>query len=111
MYNYQNATDWWSNEREGCTMGIVVSMLMIAVGAVMRFAGTAEGRGFNVASAGVVLMVVGVIGALLSIGFWASWGGFNRGRGNTVITTTPGVTNTPPVVTGERTTVTERELR
>lgn len=90
-------------------MGIVVSMLMIAVGAVMRFAVTAEGEGFNVQTTGVVLMVVGVIGALLSIGFWASWGGFNRGRNNTVITTAPVVT-APPVVTSERTTITERDL-
>lgn len=90
-------------------MGIVVSMLLIAVGGVMRFAVTAEGQGFNVHTTGVVLMVVGVIGALLSIGFWASWGGFGRGR-DTVVTNTP-VGTTQPVVTGERTTVTERELR
>ena len=59
-------------------MGIVVSMLMIAAGAIMRFAVTAEGNGFNVGTAGMVLMVVGVIGAVLSVGYWASWGGFTR---------------------------------
>jgi hypothetical protein len=59
-------------------MGIVVSMLLIAAGAIMRFAVTVEGDGFNVGTAGMVLMVVGIIGAVLSIAFWASWGGFNR---------------------------------
>lgn len=71
-------------------MGIVVSMLLIAAGAIMRFAVTVEGDGFNVGTAGMVLMVVGIIGAVLSIAFWASWGGFNRrttvvGTGTTVV--------------------------
>ena len=59
-------------------MGLAVSMLMIAVGAIMRFAVTVKGNGFNVGTAGMVLMVMGVIGAVLSIAFWASWGGFAR---------------------------------
>jgi hypothetical protein len=61
-------------------MGIVTSMFLIAAGAIMRFAVTAQGRGFNVHTTGVVLMIVGGIGALLSIAFWASWGGFHHGR-------------------------------
>mgnify|MGYP001561482402 FL=1 len=59
-------------------MGIVVSMLLIAVGAIMRFAVTVEGNGFNVGTTGMVLMLVGFVGAGLSIGFWASWGGFGH---------------------------------
>ena len=59
-------------------MGIAVSMLLIAAGAIMRFAVTAKGNGFNVGTAGMVLMVVGIIGAVLSIAFWASWGGFGH---------------------------------
>jgi len=59
-------------------MGIVTSMFLIAVGAVMRFAVTMQGHGFNVHTTGVVLMIVGAIGAVLSIGFWASWGGFGH---------------------------------
>lgn len=70
-------------------MGIVVSMLMIAAGAIMRFAITVEGDGFNVGTAGMVLIVVGVIGAVLSIAYWASWGGFARpGPRSTVVGTT-----------------------
>jgi hypothetical protein len=59
-------------------MGIVVSMLMIAAGAIMRFAVTAQGHGFSVHTTGDVLMVVGAICAVLSIAYWASWGGFGR---------------------------------
>jgi hypothetical protein len=69
-------------------MGITVSMLMIAAGAIMRFAVTVEGNGFNVGTAGMVLMVVGIIGAVLSIAFWASWGGIGHrttGTGTTVV--------------------------
>ena len=71
-------------------MGIVVSMLLIAAGAIMRFAVTVEGNGFNVGTAGMVLMIVGIVGALISIAFWASWGGFGHrttvaGTGTTVV--------------------------
>ena len=87
------------------TMGIVTSMIMIAVGAIMRFAVTAQGHGFNVHTTGVVLMVVGILGALLSIGFWASWGGFGHsGQRRTVL---GGQTT---VASGERTIVREREV-
>ena len=57
-------------------MGIVISMLAITAGAIMRYAVSAQGQGFNVHTTGMGLMVVGVIGAVLSIAFWASWGGF-----------------------------------
>jgi len=68
-------------------MGIVTSMFLIAVGAVMRFAVTVQGHGFNVHTTGVILMIVGAVGAVLSIGFWASWGGFGHyGRRRTVLT-------------------------
>lgn len=78
-------------------MGIVVSLLMIAAGAIMRFAVTVKGSGFNVGTAGMVLMVVGALGAVLSIAFWASWGGFGNRAGGTVVGT-------------ERTVVRERDV-
>jgi hypothetical protein len=92
-------------------MGIVVSMLVIAVGAIMRFAVTAHAKGFNVHTAGVVLIIVGVVGALLSIGFWASWGGFGHmNRRGTVYGGSTVVGTPTTVVTGERTIVREREI-
>lgn len=86
-------------------MGIVVSMFMIAAGAVMRFAVTVQGHGFNVHTTGVILIVVGALGALLSIGFWASWGGFGgSGRRSAV------VVGEGPVVSSQRTTVREKRV-
>jgi hypothetical protein len=56
----------------------------------MRFAVTAQGHGFNVHTTGVVLLIVGAIGALLSIGFWASWGGFGHtGRRAVLVNSQP----------------------
>ena len=84
-------------------MGIVISLLMIAAGAIMRFAVTVKGNGFNVGTTGMVLMVVGAIGAVLSIVFWASWGGFGHHR---TIVESQGTTSG-----GERTVTRERDVQ
>jgi hypothetical protein len=57
-------------------MGIGVSLILIAVGAILTWAVTAEVSGVDLTTVGVILMVVGGIGALLSLAFWSSWGGF-----------------------------------
>lgn len=64
-------------------MGIGFSIFLIAVGAVLTYAVEAEVSGINLDAVGVILMVTGAIGALLSVVFWSSWGGF-RGREATV---------------------------
>ena len=66
-------------------MGIGVSLLLIAAGAVMAFAVHVSGNGFNVHTVGIILLVVGAIGALLSMMFWSSWGGVGGTRRETVI--------------------------
>jgi len=66
-------------------MGIGVSLVLIAVGAVLAFAVHVTGQGFNVHTIGIILLVVGAIGALLSMIFWSSWGGFGRRDETTVI--------------------------
>jgi hypothetical protein len=57
-------------------MGITISLLLSAAGAIMIWAVNATSSGFNIHTAGVILLVVGIIGCVLSIAFWASWGGF-----------------------------------
>jgi hypothetical protein len=89
-------------------MGIVVSMLLIAVGAVMRFAVTVKGHGFNVHTTGVILIIVGIVGAILSIVYWASWGGFRRGG---VARSTTVVSSQGPSMNGERPIVREHEVQ
>jgi hypothetical protein len=59
-------------------MGIAVSILLIAVGAVLTWGVTAEAEGLNVNNIGVILMIVGLLGLVISMIFWSSWGGFQR---------------------------------
>jgi hypothetical protein len=49
--------------------GLVTSIVVFAVGAVLRFALTVSTyqHGFNVHTVGVILMIVGAVGAALSI--------------------------------------------
>ena len=68
-------------------MGIGTSLVLFAVGAIMRFAVTVTTRGFNLHAVGMILMIVAVVGFVISIVFWGSWGGFggsSRQRQTTV---------------------------
>lgn len=56
-------------------MGIGVSLLLVAAGAILVWGVTGELAGVNVDAIGVILMIVGAIGLLLSMVFWTSfWG-------------------------------------
>jgi hypothetical protein len=48
-------------------MSIGTSIFLIAVGAILRYAVTVSTSGFNVHTAGTILMVVGAIGLLISL--------------------------------------------
>jgi hypothetical protein len=61
-------------------VGIGVSLILIAVGAVLAFAVHVTTSGFNVNTVGYILLIVGAIGALLSLMFWSSWGGVGGRR-------------------------------
>ena len=57
-------------------MGIGVSLILIAVGAVLAFAVNATVSGLEVTTIGWILMIVGIAGLVLSLMFWSTWGGF-----------------------------------
>jgi hypothetical protein len=57
-------------------MGLSGSLILIAIGAILRFAVTAQTEGINLNTVGMILMIVGAVGAVLSLVFWSSWGGF-----------------------------------
>ena len=59
-------------------MGITVSILFIAAGAILKWAVTASTDGVNLQTVGMILFVVGIVGAAVSLAFWSSWGGFRR---------------------------------
>jgi hypothetical protein len=61
-------------------MGISLSIFLIALGAILAWAVEAEVSGFDVQMAGVILVVVGIIGFIASLVFWSSWGGFGGER-------------------------------
>ncbi len=50
-------------------MGIGTSLLLIAVGAILRFAVTATTSSVNIHTVGLILIIVGAVGLLISL-FW-----------------------------------------
>ena len=75
-------------------MGFGASMLMIAGGAILRWGVTDSVDEVNLATIGLILIVVGIIAAIASVFFWSTWGGFGSRESS-----------------GTRTTVTERRDR
>jgi hypothetical protein len=59
-------------------MGISLSIVLIAVGAILAWAVNADVSGIDLQVAGIILLVVGVIGLVTSMIFWSSWGGFGN---------------------------------
>ena len=57
-------------------MGIGVSLLLIAAGAILVWAVDVTVSGVELVTIGWILTAVGLAGALLSLIFWSSWGGF-----------------------------------
>jgi hypothetical protein len=58
-------------------------LILIAVGAILTWAVHVSTSAVNVHAVGVVLLIVGLIGALLSMIFWSTWAGpgyFTRRR-------------------------------
>lgn len=52
-------------------MGIGTSLVIIAIGALMTFAVEVDNaEGFNINTAGVILMILGAVGLLVSLVVW-----------------------------------------
>jgi hypothetical protein len=49
------------------------SLFLIAVGAILYFAVHTSITGISIATVGVILMVIGIVGLLISLFFLASW--------------------------------------
>jgi uncharacterized membrane protein len=48
-------------------MGIGVSIFLLAVGAILTFAVEVDASGFNINTIGIILMIAGAIGLLLTM--------------------------------------------
>jgi heme/copper-type cytochrome/quinol oxidase subunit 2 len=54
-------------------MGIGTSLFLIAVGAILNWAVTATVAGININTVGVILMVVGIAGLVISLLYASIW--------------------------------------
>jgi Domain of unknown function (DUF6458) len=54
-------------------MGIGTSLLLIAVGAILKYAVTGEVSGIDLGTVGVILMIVGIVGLLISALWMTVW--------------------------------------
>ena len=68
-------------------MGIGTSIFLIALGAILKYAVTADVEGVNLGTVGVILMVVGIVGLLLSLLWMTIWA--DRRRDRAVVTERP----------------------
>jgi hypothetical protein len=62
-------------------VGIGVSVFLMAVGAILTFAVEASADGIDINTVGIILMVVGAIGLLVTLLIGAPWGA----RSHTVV--------------------------
>ena len=54
-------------------MGIGTSLFLTAVGAILYFAVDAKVSGLEISTVGIILMVIGIIGLVISLFFLSDW--------------------------------------
>jgi hypothetical protein len=54
-------------------MGIGASIFLMAVGAILAFAINVPADGINLDTVGVILIILGLVGLLVSLVFWEDW--------------------------------------
>jgi hypothetical protein len=72
-------------------MGIGTSLLLIAVGAILRFAVTDSISGIDLATVGLILLIVGIVGLIISLFLAQLWS-----RGNDRVVTRDRYVDPPP---------------
>ena len=66
----------------GSTAG---SLLLIALGAILAWAVEYQVAGIDIKVIGAILLIVGIVGLLLSVLFWASFAPFRRNRDRVIV--------------------------
>ena len=54
-------------------MGLIVSLIIVAAGAILIWAVTAEVAGVDIDAIGWILLVVGIVAFLLTLVLWSPW--------------------------------------
>ena len=94
-------------------MTLGVSLLLVATGAILIWGVTGEASGIDVDAIGVILIVVGIIGFILSLVFWDRWGAgmpWGGARRVRVVEGAAPVQRTVAAPAPARTTVVEEEV-
>src|SRR5918996_1597540 len=66
--------------RRRAALSLGVSIFLLVVGAILTFAVDVTTSGFNLNTVGIILMVAGALGLVLSLLFWSSFSPYRRGR-------------------------------
>jgi uncharacterized membrane-anchored protein len=66
-------------------MYIGTSIFLIALGAILRWAVTGTVSGLNIQTAGLILLIVGVLGLILSLLMMTIWADRRRRTGDAVV--------------------------
>ena len=56
-------------------MGIVISLVLVAFGAILAFAVNADGGSVDPQVVGVILIVIGIVVFMISLILWRTWWG------------------------------------
>jgi hypothetical protein len=67
----------WDRDGAGtaAAMGMVISLILIAFGAILTFAVNTSGGSVDPQTVGVILMIVGILVFLISLMLWNTWWG------------------------------------
>ncbi len=77
-------------------MGFIVSLLAIAIGAILNWAVTAKASGVDINTVGLIILVIGIAGLVFSLVDYLGWWSWRSRR------TTPVVRDQPTAVVRER---------
>jgi hypothetical protein len=78
-------------------MGLGASFFLITVGLILWLAVNAQVQGIDINLVGLILVIVGGIGLLLSLIFWSTWGGVGGTRRQTTTTVSNDPYDRPPL--------------
>ena len=65
---------------EARSLSLGVSIFLLVVGAILTFAVDVSASGFSINTVGIILMIAGALGLVLSLLFWSSFAPYRRGR-------------------------------
>ena len=66
-------------------MGLGVGLFLLAVGAILTFAVEVTAEGFDINTVGIILMIIGGLGILLSLLFWGDRAPWRRSEERVVV--------------------------